>query len=485
MDTKKHITLHQIDSCRWEIPMGSIEGMRVPGIIYSTEELLPAIQEDQAQLQVANVACLPGIQKASLAMPDIHWGYGFPIGGVAATDWETGVVSPGGVGYDISCGVRLMSTQLTQDEINPKMKDLISALFQNIPCGVGSTSHHKLSTQDLNKVLTKGVRWVMEQGWGNAEDISCHEENGCLPNADAEEVSSKAKERGHDQLGTLGSGNHFLEIQVVDEIYDQPSAAVMGLFEGQIVVMIHSGSRGLGYQVCDDFLSLMRMAMDKYQIKLPDAQLACAPIQSKEGSQYLRAMAAAANFGMANRQCIMHLTQEVFQKILSISPNQLGMNLIYDVCHNIAKKEEHIINGEKKTVCVHRKGATRAFPAGHPLIPERYKAIGQPVLVPGDMGRYSFVLTGTQAALDLTFGSTCHGAGRMMSRSKAIKETQGRQIGKELESKGILVQSRGRKTLQEEVSEAYKDVAKVVDACERAGLSKKIAKLRPIGVIKG
>jgi tRNA-splicing ligase RtcB len=485
MDTSKHITIKKKAPCCWEIPLGTITGMNVPGIIYASEDLLPSIQEDQAPLQVANVACLPGILKASYAMPDIHWGYGFPIGGVAATDWKTGVVSPGGVGYDISCGVRLLSTQLNFEDIKPRLKELVSVLFQHIPCGVGSTSHHKLSMNDLNKVLNRGVNWVVEQGWGNRDDIAFHEEHGCLRYADDKEVSPHAKERGHDQLGTLGSGNHFLEIQVVDEVYDPQSAAVMGLFKGQVAVMIHSGSRGLGYQVCDDFLDVMRRAMHKYGIQLPDMQLACAPVQSEEGQRYLRAMAAAANFGMANRQYIMHLTREVFYKVLSISPKTLGMNLIYDVCHNIAKKEEHLIDGEKRQVCVHRKGATRAFPAGHPLTPEQYKSIGQPVLVPGDMGRYSFVLTGTQEAMELSFGSTCHGAGRMMSRSRALKETKGRLIDKELEARGIYVQSRGRKTLHEEVSEAYKDVSKVVEACQGAGLSRKIARLRPVGVIKG
>lgn len=496
MAEEKKITLRKLDNCRWEIPIGAIPGMNVPGIIYASEELLPAIESDQATKQVANVACLPGICGASLAMPDIHWGYGFPIGGVAATDPEDGVISPGGVGYDISCGVRLIRTNLVYDEIKPKLKELVYSLFDYVPCGVGQKGNVKLSPEDMRQVLKKGVPWTIEQGWGNREDLDFLEEGGCLQNADVEEVSQDAKDRGSKQLGTLGSGNHFLEVQVVEELFDERCARGMGLEPNQVVVMIHSGSRGLGYQVCDDFLDVMRHAVNQYGISLPDSQLACVPIKSEEGQRYIRAMNAAANFGMSNRQLMTHFARECFMKMFNIGPKDLGMEIVYDVCHNIAKMEEHKIHhpltsslskeGElKKLVCVHRKGATRAFPAGHPQTPKKYQDIGQPVLVPGDMGRYSYVLAGLPGAMEQTFGSTCHGAGRMLSRTKAKQSTKGRAIERELEDRGIYVKSRGRATLHEEVSEAYKDVSLVVDICEKAGISKKVAKLHPVGVIKG
>jgi len=485
MGTQSKITLIRRDSCRWEISPDSMLGMRVPGMIYASAELLPDIENDEAVQQVANVACLPGIVNYSLAMPDIHWGYGFPIGGVAATDPENGVISPGGVGYDISCGVRLIRTELEFSRVQPFIKDLVYALFATIPCGVGSTGPLKLPKESMRKLLTRGAQWVIEEGWGKPDDLDFLEERGNLKSADETEVSHEAKERGKDQLGTLGSGNHFLEIQRVETIYDKNAATIMGLFENQVVVMIHSGSRGLGYQVCDDFLGIMKTAGKKYAIELPDWQLACAPIQSEEGQRYLLAMAAAANFGMANRQLMTHLTREIFQRVFSSSPKELGMDVIYDVCHNIAKFEEHRVQGKSRRLCVHRKGATRAFPAGHPQIPARYKSIGQPVLVPGDMGRCSYVLVGLPGAMEQTFGSTCHGAGRQMSRTKAIKSSKGRNIKQELEDQNIFACSRGKHTLNEEMSEAYKDVSKVVEICERTGISKKVAKLRPIGVIKG
>ena len=485
MPEKQNIQLKQIDNQRWEISQDSIPGMKVPGMIYATHDLMREIESDQSAHQVANVACLPGILGVSLAMPDIHWGYGFPIGGVAATDIETGVISPGGVGYDISCGVRMVRTNLNIEQITPVISDLINTLYRNIPCGVGSSGVIDLNAKEMSQVLRRGVPWVVEQGFGVAEDIEFHEENGCLKSADDEEVSTTAKQRGKDQLGTLGSGNHFLEIQVVDEIFDEHVANVFGVFKGQVVVMLHSGSRGLGYQVCDDYLAIMKHALPKYGIELPDNQLACVPIKSKEGQSYLKAMAAAANYGMANRQMMTHLMRETFMQTLKIGPTELGMDLIYDVCHNIAKLEEHMINGKMKTVCVHRKGATRAFPAGHPQVPLRYRSVGQPVLVPGDMGRCSYLLVGLPGAMEQTFGSTCHGAGRQMSRTQALKTTKGRRIDVELEERGIYVRSRGRSTLNEESSEAYKDVSKVVDVCEQAGISKRVARLKPLGCIKG
>lgn len=481
----KKIQLKQIDAYRWEIPLGAISGMHVPGIIYASAELLPEIESDQAPLQVANVACLPGIKSASLAMPDIHWGYGFPIGGVAATDLDNGIISPGGVGYDISCGVRLIRTNLIYKDIKSKLHQLVYALFNAIPCGVGSESPVKLSRDDLKQVLRKGVPWVIEQSWGDKEDLEFLEEGGCLANADYDEISNEAKIRGQNQLGTLGSGNHFLEIQMVAEIFDEKSATVMGLEKEQIVIMIHSGSRGLGYQVCDDFLNIMRKSVNNYGIRLPDGQLACVPIKSPEGQSYFGAMCGAANFGMANRQMMTHFARECIMKFFGIGPKELGMDIVYDVCHNIAKIEEHQIGDKKQFVCVHRKGATRAFPAGHLQIPLKYRDIGQPVLVPGDMGRYSYVLIGLPGSMKQTFGSTCHGAGRQMSRTQAKKSSKGRAIERELEDRGIYVKSRGRNTLHEEISEAYKDVSLVVDVCEKAGISKKVAKLHPVGVIKG
>jgi len=476
--------VRRIDSTRIEIPVDYKQGMRVNGIIY-VDEALEKDLEIQAIDQVANVATLPGIVGSSMAMPDVHTGYGFSIGGVAAFDLKDGIVSPGGVGYDINCGVRLLRSNLRKDDVAAKIKDLVSVLFNEIPSGVGSKGKVRLGPDDQKRILKKGAQWAVEQGFGESGDLEKIESGGCIEGADPSLISNKAYERGRSQQGTLGSGNHFLEVQYVDEIYDEKAANSLGLFRDQITVMIHTGSRGFGHQVCTDFLEVMERAANKYKIELPDKELACAPFESPEAQDYLAAMRAAANYAWANRQCIMHWSRETFMKVLGLSPRELGMSLIYDVAHNIAKVETHEVNGRKTKLIVHRKGATRAFPPGHPELPEIYRPIGQPVLIPGDMGRASFVLLGTEKAMQETFGSTCHGAGRIMSRHQAIKKAKGRKIWREMEDKGIIVRSAGRETLAEEMSEAYKDVSNVVDIVHRAGISTKVARLRPIGVIKG
>ncbi|WP_028324194.1 RtcB family protein [Desulfatirhabdium butyrativorans] len=476
-------SFQQLDEYRIEIP--ATGNMRVPGIVYARIDMLEKGDGEQALQQVRNVACLPGILKASLAMPDMHWGYGFPIGGVAAFDWDTGVVSPGGVGYDINCGVRLCTTAIRAAEIRPKLQQIVDALYRDIPCGVGSTGSIRLSNRDRKAVLEQGSRWAQRHGMAEPEDIEHTEDGGCMAGAHPEDVSDRAMERGKDQLGTLGAGNHFLEIGVVDRIFDPNTADAFGLVEGGMTLMLHSGSRGLGYQVCDDYLAMMIRASAKYGISLPDRQLACAPLVSEEARRYLSAMACAANYAWANRQILMHLARESLMRVLAISPKGLGFRLLYDVCHNIAKKEVHVLDGKLRTVCVHRKGATRAFAPGSDLLPEAYRKTGQPVIVPGDMGRESYVLVGTEKAMTDTFGSTCHGAGRLLSRSAAQKASKGRSIDRELAQKGVLVRWTGRSTLAEEMPEAYKHVSDVVDVVDGAGISRKVARLRPLGVIKG
>ncbi len=476
--------LHRIDSTRLEVPKGYKTGMRTNGIIYIDEVLEKALEKDAIE-QVANVATLPGIVGSSLAMPDIHTGYGFSIGGVAAFDLKEGIISPGGVGYDINCGVRLLRTNLAREEVASRVKELIEGFYRDIPTGVGSKGKLRLTSDEHRKVLLKGARWVVEQGFGEKEDLEHSESHGCIEGADPDLISDKAYERGRSQLGTLGSGNHFTEIQYVDEIYDEKIAAALGLFKNQITVMIHTGSRGFGHQVCTDFLEVMQRAVQKYNINLPDRELACAPFDSPEARDYLAAMRAAANYAWANRQFIMHWVKESFMNIFGTGPKTIGMSLIYDVAHNIAKIEEHIVNGQKRKLVIHRKGATRAFPPGHPELPDAYKHIGQPVIIPGDMGRASFVLIGTERGMKEAFGSTCHGAGRLMSRHQAIKRAKGRAIWREMEDMGVIVRSAGRETLAEEMPEAYKDVSNVVDVVHNAGLSKKVARLRPLGVIKG
>ena len=478
--------LERLDETRVLIPRGYKSGMRADGLIFADERLLESIRQDQAPEQVANVAFLPGIQGASMAMPDIHWGYGFPIGGVAATDpAEGGVVSPGGVGYDINCGVRLVRTRLEHKDIRDRMQQLVGDLFRNIPCGVGQEGDIRFSESQEREILRHGARWVVKQGYGCAEDVEFTESGGCIEDADPDALSPRAIERGRGQVGTLGSGNHFLEVQVIDEIYDEVAARVMGLSLGQITVMIHSGSRGLGYEVCDNSIHALHNAPAKYGIELPDRQLVCAPVDSPEGRRYLGAMRCAANYAWANRQVLMHLARRTLEHFLKMGPKDLGMDLVYDVAHNIAKLETHVVDGRPRLLCVHRKGATRAFPAGHPEVPEAYRAIGQPVLIPGDMGRYSFVLVGQPAAMEHTFGSACHGAGRVMSRTAAIASARGRSIKKELQSRGIFALAHGRDGLAEEQPDAYKDVSLVVDVVHKAGLAKKVCRMRPMGVIKG
>ncbi|MDD5174677.1 MAG: RtcB family protein [Candidatus Omnitrophica bacterium] len=477
--------LERIDEYRWRIPRSYMTGMRVDGVIYADEKMIGDVRHDRAAQQVADVASLPGIVKHSLAMPDIHWGYGFPIGGVAATDIEAGgVISPGGVGFDINCGVRLVRTNLKETELKPKLRDLVYALYNEIPAGVGSKGDIKVTEKEERKLLVEGSKWVVDHGYGRQEDLEYTEERGAIAGALPDRVSDRAYERGKHQSGTLGSGNHFLEVQVIDEIYDGEAAAAFGLGAGQVVLMLHSGSRGLGYQVCDDYSKSFIRCLAKYDIDVPDRQLACAPVNSEEGKAYLGAMKSAANYAWANRQCLMHLARGVFEKVFGMSPGDLGMDLIYDVAHNIAKIEKYNVDGKEKLLCVHRKGATRAFPPYHPDLPEKYKKTGQPVIIPGDMGRSSYLLAGTKEAEE-TFFSTCHGAGRRLSRTAAIKACRGRSIAGELEKKGILVMSSGRETLAEEAPEAYKDVNEVVDVVTGAGISKRVCRMKPLGVIKG
>jgi tRNA-splicing ligase RtcB (3'-phosphate/5'-hydroxy nucleic acid ligase) len=478
-----NIRMERLDENRWIIP--PFGGMKVPGIIYSSELLIKAMEGDESPKQVSNVAHLPGIVNYSLAMPDMHWGYGFPIGGVAAFSLSEGIVSPGGVGYDINCGCRLMTTRLHCEEIMPSMQVLIKALFENIPSGVGSKGSIKLSGKEERKVLQEGARWAIDQGYGIPSDLEATEDGGCMEGADPDKVSARALERGKQQLGTLGSGNHFLEIEVVKEIFDQDAAAAFGLEVNQIAVLIHSGSRGLGYQVCDDYLARMVKNSSALGVSLPDRQLACAWLDSGQGRDYLDAMACAANYAWANRQILMHWTREIFEKSMHKSPRDLGMRLLYDVCHNIAKIESFPLGNKEVRLCVHRKGATRAFPPGHRALPDRYRKTGQPVLIPGDMGTGSYVLAGTEKAFSETFGSTCHGAGRLMSRTQAMKASKGRSITQELADKGVVVMASGRETLCEEIPEAYKNLDMVVDVVDRAGISKKVARLKTLGCIKG
>ncbi|WP_369018744.1 RtcB family protein [Thermatribacter velox] len=477
--------LRKVDEWRWLIPRDYKKGMRTDGLIYASERMIRDIRKDQAPEQVANVACLPGIVGKSLAMPDIHWGYGFPIGGVAATRVEDGVISPGGVGFDINCGVRMLVTSLEEKEVRPVLDRLLRVLFRNIPSGVGSEGRISFSVSELRKVMEQGAQYIVKRGWGLPEDTECTEEQGAMPGANPDKVSQKAIERGKDQLGSLGSGNHFLEIEVVETVFRPDVAEMFGLFKSQVVVMIHTGSRGFGHQICTDSLNVMQSAMRKYGISLPDRQLACAPFNSEEGKAYFESMVCAANFAWANRQLITHWVRESFEEVFGKSAQELGIRVLYDVAHNIAKLEEHEVEGEKAKVVVHRKGATRAFGPEHPVLPQRYRNIGQPVLIPGDMGTGSFVLVGTERAMQETFGSTCHGAGRMMSRSEADRRSRGRDIAQEMEAKGVLVLAESKATLREEIPEAYKDVSQVVEVVDRAGLSRKVVYARPLGVIKG
>jgi tRNA-splicing ligase RtcB (3'-phosphate/5'-hydroxy nucleic acid ligase) len=479
------VELKRISDTVWEIPKRG--PMRVPGRIIADERLIQKIRSDKAAEQVANVACLPGIVGYSWVMPDAHWGYGFPIGGVAATDPEQGgVISPGGVGYDINCGVRMMTTHLDYADVRARVRDIVTHVYNSIPCGVGSHGAiPKLSSKDMTGVLEKGAGWAVSAGYGSPADLDTTEERGCLASANASAVSERAKSRGQSQLGTLGSGNHFVELGVVERVFDEATADAYGLRIDGVTVMIHSGSRGLGYQVCDDFLHVMLKAAAKYGITLPDKQLCCAPVESPEGRQYLGAMAAAANYAWANRQIMMHLARETMEKALHISPRELGARLLYDVCHNIAKFEDHEVDGARRRLCVHRKGATRAFPGSRDEVPAAYRHVGQPVLVPGDMGTGSYVCAGTEGALSETFGSSCHGAGRVMSRSAARKKEQARAVIDRLEEDGIVVMARDKRTVTEEMPEAYKDIDTVAEVLDAAGIGRRVARIRPIGVVKG
>ena len=459
--------------------------MRVPGILFAHKDLMKNIAQDQSLVQVANVATLPGIVKVSLAMPDIHWGYGFPIGGVAAFNMDEGIVSPGGVGYDINCGCRMMTTALKAHDILPRLEDMVMALFKSIPSGIGSKGIIHLTKSDEFKVAVHGAAWAVQQGFGRPQDLDHIEDSGTMEGADPTVLSDRALKRGRDQLGTLGSGNHFLELQAVDQIYDPSVAEGFGLTQGQVTIMIHSGSRGFGHQICDDFLKEMANRTKDLSFSLPDRQLACASLVSDLARRYLAAMACAANYAWANRQILMALVERTLLKTLNLSPSSLAMELLYDVCHNIAKKERHMVDGVQIPLCVHRKGATRALPPGHPSVPEVYRHLGQPVLIPGDMGTYSYILAGAPGALEKSFASSCHGAGRVLSRTQAVRMAKNRGILRELKDRGIFVQSRGKKTIMEEIPEAYKDVSKVVQVVHDAGLALKVARLKPLGVIKG
>ena len=477
------ISLTRVSETAWEIPRSG--GMRVPGLVFASPEMMEDIVQDQSLRQVINVAHLPGILRCSIAMPDIHWGYGFPIGGVAAMDADEGVVSPGGVGYDINCGVRLLRSNIEVASLRQRLPELVAALHREIPSGVGSRGFIKLDGKELNKVLSGGSRWALSKGYASDGDVEFSESGGRLPGADPEAVSDFARRRGFDQLGTLGAGNHFLEIDEVDEIYLPEAAAAFGLFKGQAVFFIHSGSRGLGYQVCDDYLDVMAAYTRKERLALPDRQLACAPINSDEGQRYLSALAAAANFAFANRQLLAHQTREAIQRFLSMGPRDAGIRTVYDVGHNNAKFETHEVDGRPRNVLVHRKGATCALPPGNRELPADYRKVGQPVFIPGDMGRRSFVLSGAQGAMELSFGSTCHGAGRRLSRTAAKRSLRGKSVFDEMAKWGVLVACASRKMLAEEIPEAYKDVTTVVDVVEQAGIARKVARLRPLAVVKG
>ncbi|NOY07041.1 MAG: RtcB family protein [Chlorobi bacterium] len=473
--------IQRIDEWTIRIPRQAVPGMQVDGIVFADEALYPSLLKDDTLSQVVNVAMLPGLAGPSLAMPDAHQGYGFCIGGVAATNLATGVVSAGGVGFDINCGVRLLASSLEKNQVGKNISTLIEELYNAVPAGAGVRGRLKLSQRELRDVLDRGASWAVSAGYGDEVDVEYIEEQGRMTSADPDAVSDRAFERGKTQVGTLGSGNHFLEIQYVEEIFDPQAAETFGLHENQIVVLIHSGSRGLGHQVCSDAIRSMDNAIRKYGITVPDRQLACVPIASEEGKQYLGAMAAAANFAFANRQCMTHWTREVFTRMFPGS----SLRVVYDVCHNIAKIEEHVIDGQKSRVLVHRKGATRAFPENHPDIPARYRSTGQPVLIPGSMGTASYVLAGLAGAMERSFGSCCHGAGRLKSRTRAKKETNAKAVLAELHQHGIVARSRTREGLTEENPSAYKNVTDVVDVVHHAGLARKVAKLIPIGVIKG
>lgn len=485
MLTKKDF--RKINDYLWEIPKSFRSDMRVPARIYVSEKMLEKTFEDRSLEQLVNTATLPGIQQYALAMPDIHEGYGFPIGGVAAMKVPEGIISPGGVGYDINCGMRILTSPFSYEELKPHLPELAKEINRAVPSGVGRGGKFKLSEDSMNKILEGGAKRLAEQDCGYPEDLECQEEGGCMPGADASKVSSHAKKRGSDQVGTLGSGNHFLEIQKVDKIFLPDVAKIFGLWENQIIVMIHTGSRGLGHQVCTDYVRIMNSKLPQWGIKLPDRELACAPIDSPEGQDYFKAMAAAANFAWANRQMITYIARKTWERILSAKnlKKDLKLALLYDVAHNIAKMEEHLIDGQTVKVCVHRKGATRAFGPGRKELPEKYRPIGQPVLIPGSMGTASYVLVGTEQAMQESFGSTCHGAGRTMSRHAAKRQLSGPELKSRMEEKGIIIQCPSMKDLLEEAPEAYKNIDEIVEVVDSAGIAKRVARLVPLAVIKG
>jgi len=476
--------LKKVRDCVWEIPTSYQKGMRVPGRIYLDDESIKLVEKGAVD-QVANVACLPGIQKFSIGLPDIHFGYGFSIGGVGAFSSRNGVISPGGVGYDINCGVRLLRTNLTPEEVKPRIKELIDILFRNVPSGVGSKGKIRLHEGEIDDVLENGAKWAVENGYGWDSDLEYLEEQGSMEDADSSKVSDKAKKRGIPQLGSLGSGNHFLEVQKVDEIYDSDAAQAFGLEEGQVTVLIHSGSRGCGHQVCSDYLRIMDKTAKRYQINIPDRQLACAPVDSEEAQDYFKAMAAAANYAWTNRQMILHWVRESFEQVFRQDAENMDMSVVYDVAHNIAKKETHNIKGRDTEVYVHRKGATRAFGPGRTELPSDYQKKGQPVLIPGTMGTASYILHGTEIAMEETFGSTAHGAGRKMSRAGAKRNFRGEEVKKLLESQGIVIRANSMPIVAEEAPGAYKDVDQVVQTVHNAGISYLVGKMVPLGVAKG
>ena len=473
----------QVSPYCWELPR---EGdMRVPGLVFADSSLLEQAAREKALEQVRNVACLPGIEMASMAMPDIHWGYGFAIGGVAAFNTDDGIISPGGVGYDIACGVRLIRSGLIFTDVSEQIPALVHELSRSIPAGVGRKGEIRLDAHEIDRMLLKGAPWAVERGMGWAEDLECIEDGGCMDGADPARISNRARERGFAQSGTLGAGNHFIEVQAVERIFDKQAASLFDIFEGQLCLMIHSGSRGLGHQVCTDHLKLMSTTADRAGIKLPDRQLACAPLNSDEARDYLAAMACAVNYARTNRQVMTHLARRAFEAVFHRSAEALGLDLVYDVSHNVAKFEQHNVGGRRMRLCVHRKGATRSFPPGHADLPARYRKTGQPVIVPGDMGTGSYLLKGMESAMAASFGSTCHGAGRVMGRRAAMKQIRGNELRQRLEARGITIRAGRDASLAEEAPEAYKDIDQVVEVCQQAGLSSKVARLRPLGVIKG
>jgi tRNA-splicing ligase RtcB len=477
--------LRRIDAFLYEIPPSFRPDMRVPARFYADESLIDGVLGDRSLEQLVNTATLPGVVRHVLAMPDMHQGYGFPIGGVVATALPDGVISPGGVGYDINCGVRLLASQLSAEEIRPRLDDLASALYANCPSGVGKGGAVRLTAGELDQVMEKGARWAVKRGFGSATDLEHTEEDGCLAGADPDKVGSRARDRGRDQVGTLGAGNHFIEVDVVDQVADEAIARRIGLFTGQVAVQIHCGSRGLGHQVCTDYVSRFQKVIRKYGIDLPDRELVCAPLSSSEGGDYLAAMKAAANYAFANRQVLAHHIRRSFEQVLAGKVKRHELFQIYDIAHNMAKMETHEVDGRKMEVCVHRKGATRAFGPGSDVLPTVYKDIGQPVLVPGSMGTSSWVLVGTATSMSQAFGSTCHGAGRTMSRHQAKRSVQGPVLRRELEAGGIRVRAGSMAGLAEEAPAAYKDVDRVVSVVHEAGLAQRVARLTPLAVIKG